>query len=94
MGRVRNCFLIRDPAEVVTSMADFRALAHDPGEGARLAGIPQLARIFDKAWALEGRAPLVIDANDLLADPPGVLTLLRGRRHPLRSGAADYLGTR
>jgi hypothetical protein len=74
MGRVRNCFLIRDPAEVVTSMADFRALAHDPDEGARLAGIPQLARIFDKAWALEGRAPLVIDANDLLADPPGVLS--------------------
>ena len=74
MGRVRNCFLIRDPAEVVTSMADFRALAHDPEEGVRLAGIPQLERIFDKAWALEGRPPLVIDANDLLADPPGVLS--------------------
>ena len=34
-------------------MADFRALAHDPEEGVRLAGIPQLERIFDKAWALE-----------------------------------------
>ena len=74
MGKVRNCFLIRDPAEVITSMAEFRGLAQDPEEGARLAGIPQLERIFDEAWALEGRAPLVIDANDLLADPPGVLS--------------------
>ena len=73
MGKVRNCFLIRDPTEVVTSMADFRALAHDPEEGARLAGI-LLERIFDEAWAREGQAPLVIDANDLLADPPGVLS--------------------
>ena len=74
MGQVRNCFLIRDPAEVITSMTEFRSLVHDVEEGARLVGIPQLARIFDEAWALEGRAPLVIDANDLLADPKGVLS--------------------
>ena len=74
MGRVRNCFLIRDPAEIIASMTEFRGLTHDVEEGARLVGIPQLARIFDEAWAREGQAPLVIDANDLLADPPGVLS--------------------
>ena len=74
MGKVRNCFLIRDPAEVITSMTEFRGLAHDVEEGARLVGIPQLEHIFDMALALEGQAPLVIDANDLLADPPGVLS--------------------
>ena len=73
MGQVRNCFLIRDPAEVITSMTEFRGLAQDVEESARLVGIPQLERIFDEAWALEGQAPLVIDANDLLADPKGVL---------------------
>ena len=74
MGQVRNCFLIRDPAEVITSMTEFRGLTHDTEESARLVGIPQLERIFDEAWALEGQAPLVIDANDLLADPKGVLS--------------------
>lgn len=74
MGKVRNCFLIRDPAEIIASMTEFRGLTHDVEEGARLVGIPQLARIFDEAWAREGQAPLVIDANDLLADPPGVLS--------------------
>ena len=74
MGKVRNCFLIRDPAEVITSMTEFRGLAHDVEEGARLVGIPQLERIFDMALALEGQAPLVIDANDLLADPSSVLS--------------------
>ncbi|MGB0267961.1 MAG: hypothetical protein ACPF9T_08995 [Pseudomonadales bacterium] len=74
MGRVRNCFLIRDPAEIIASMTEFRGLTHDVEEGARLVGIPQLARIFDEAWAREGQTPLVIDANDLLADPPGVLS--------------------
>ena len=73
-GKVRNCFLIRAPAEVTPSMTDFRGLAHDVEEGARLVGIPQLERIFDMALALEGQAPLVIDANDLLADPSGVLS--------------------
>ena len=74
MGKVRNCFLIRYPAEVIPSMTEFRGLAHDVEEGARLVGIHQLERIFDMALALEGQAPLVIDANDLLADPSGVLS--------------------
>jgi hypothetical protein len=74
MREVRNCFLIRDPAEVITSMAEFRGLAHDVEEGARLVGIPQLERIFDRACEIEDGPPLVIDANDLLADPVRVLS--------------------
>ena len=74
MRGVRNCFLIRDPAEVITSMAEFRGLEHDVEEGARLVGIPQLERIFGRACELEGGTPLVIDANDLLENPERVLT--------------------
>ena len=74
MRFVRNCFLIRDPAEVITSMSEFRGLHQDVEEGARLVGIPQLERIFDRACEIEGGAPLVIDANDLLADPVRVLS--------------------
>ena len=78
MHKVRNCFLIRDPAEVITSMTEFRGLEHDVEEGARLVGIPQLERIFDRACELEGGTPLIIDANDLLADPERVLTSFCG----------------
>ena len=73
MAEVRNCFLIRNPSEVIVSMAEFRNLEHDVEEGASLVGIPQLERIFDRACELEQEPPLVIDANDLLSNPAGIL---------------------
>lgn len=73
MREVRNCFLIRNPIEVIASMAEFRDLETDPEEGARLVGIPQLERIYDIAFEIEDSPPLVIDANDLLADPTRIL---------------------
>ena len=78
MADVQNTFLIRHPAAVIRSMAGFRAL--QPGaalplaEAARLVGIPQLERIYDRAGELIGGTPPVIDADDLLRDPPGVLS--------------------
>ncbi len=72
MTEVRNCFLIRHPAEVITSMSDFRDLTLDVEEGAKLAGIPQLERIFDAACEIE--PPLVVDVNDLLSDPTRILS--------------------
>ncbi len=75
MRQVRNCFLIRNPIEVIASMAHFRDLEQDAEEGARLVGIPQLERIYDYACEIEDSPPLVIDANDLLRDPKRILGL-------------------
>ena len=76
MQSVRNCFLIRDPAEVVLSMSEFRTLAHTDQasleDAARLVGIPQLRRIFDRALTLDEQ-PVVLDVNDVLKEPGSVL---------------------
>jgi len=71
-------FLIRDPREVVASMAEFRDLEHvyhhqGATAAAALVGIVQLGRVFDRASALGVRAPLVIDANDVLRNPGAIL---------------------
>ena len=77
MGEMCNCFLIRNPAEVIASMSAFRAL--EPAqlgnveEAAKLVGIPQLRRIFDLACEVNGGIPPVIDANDVLLNPAQVL---------------------
>jgi hypothetical protein len=65
MAGLRHAFLIRDPARVISSYARVRA---DP-ELADL-GFEQQARIFRRF------AGPVVDADDLLRDPPGVLARL------------------
>ncbi len=67
MSGMRNCFLIRSPSEVIQSMSEFREIS------AEMVGIPQLRRIFTLARELCGEIPPVIDANDVLKDPRGVL---------------------
>ncbi len=71
MDEVENCFLIRDPREVIASYADVRdeVTAED-------VGIVQQAEIFDFVTARRGRPPTVIDARDLLDDPGGLLRAL------------------
>lgn len=71
-------FLIRDPREVVASMTEFRDLEqvyHQRGAAAaaELVGVVQLGRLYDRASALGVRAPLVIDANDVLRNPDAIL---------------------
>ena len=77
MRHLRNCFLIRHPAEVIASMASFRDLLpkHDADveAAALLAGFPQLERIFDHASAITTEPIVVIDANDVLESPGDVL---------------------
>jgi hypothetical protein len=77
MHEVRNCFLIRNPAEVIVSMSQFRNLepggTQDLEAAAKLVGIPQLRRIFDRACEISDGIPLVIDANDVLRDPRRIL---------------------
>ncbi|MBZ8132111.1 sulfotransferase family protein [Afifella sp. IM 167] len=71
MGACRHAFLIRHPARVLASYARKRA---DPV----LAdiGFVEQAELFEMASELCGRRPPVVDADDLLADPRGILTAL------------------
>jgi hypothetical protein len=64
----KHAFLIRHPARVLASYAAKR-------ENVTLddLGFVQQERIFREAQQIAGRNPPVVDADMLLADPPGVL---------------------
>ena len=74
LAEVENCFLIRDPAEVAASYARKR-------ENPTLQdlGYPQQWEIFEATRKRIGRAPPVLDARDVLADPRRLLGLLCDR---------------
>jgi len=65
---VVNCFLIRDPREMLTSLA---SKLDRPTLGDT--GLPQQMEIFEQVRRRTGSAPPVIDARDVLTDPRGVL---------------------
>ena len=64
LDQVTNCFLIRDPEQVVASFTIQR-----PDAAAWELGFEQQARLFDHVCARLGHAPPVIDAADVLKDP-------------------------
>lgn len=71
LDEVSNCFLIRDPREVIASYSRTRAnVVIDD------VGIVQQAEIFEYVSARSNRAPAVIDARDVLEDPESALELL------------------
>ena len=66
-----NCFLIRDPARVLASYADRRAdVTLDD------LGFPQQTRLFEHVRERAGGTPPILDADDVLADPRGMLMQL------------------
>jgi hypothetical protein len=71
LGQVTNCFLIRDPREVITSYIkkNYEPTAHD-------LGFPQQAEIFEWVRSHVGSAPPVLDACDVLRNPRKSLSLL------------------
>ena len=71
LGALRNCFLIRSPAQVIASYTRVRS---EPSLDDL--GLPQQWRLFTHVRDQTGRIPPVIDAADLLRDPPGVLRAL------------------
>jgi len=76
MGRdwlagLTNCFLIRDPAEVIAS---YTKKNEDPT--LEDVGFVQQADIFDWERERSGKVPPVIDARDVLQDPERTLRLL------------------
>ena len=64
LGLVTNCFLIRDPREVIASYARVRTTPTIDD-----VGILQQAEIFEWVQLRTGRTPLVLDARDVLQDP-------------------------
>jgi len=71
LDRVTNCFLIRDPEQVVASFTIQR-----PDAAAWELGFEQQARLFDHVCDRSSHAPPVIDAADVLKDPRGTLSAL------------------
>lgn len=71
LDQVANCFLIRDPGEVITSYLQKNA---DPT--VEDLGFPQQREIFDWVQQRTGKTPPVLDAKDVLNDPRRVLGLL------------------
>ena len=68
LQKVNNCFLIREPREVITSL-----VKHVPDATLADTGFPQQAEIFDLVRDRTGATPPVIDARDVLNDPRRVL---------------------
>lgn len=71
LDQVTNCFLIRDPEQVVASFTIQR-----PDAAAWELGFEQQSRLFDHVCDKLGHAPPVIDAADVLKDPRGTLSVL------------------
>ncbi len=71
LASLTNCFLIRDPAEVIAS---YVRKNDDPT--VKDLGFIQQAEIFDWVRVRSGKIPPVIDARDVLQNPERTLTLL------------------
>ena len=71
MAHCKNVFLIRHPARVMRSYA--RKM-----EKVTLGaiGFPQQLSLFENAKGIESRPPLVVDSDDILNDPEGLLRAL------------------
>jgi Sulfotransferase domain len=69
--QVTNCFLIRDPAEVIASY-----IKKNREPTVTDLGVVQQAEIFDFVHRRTNSVPLVIDADDVLRDPERMLRLL------------------
>lgn len=73
MAGCRNVFLIRHPARVLASYARKRDAVTVSD-----IGFLQQEELYDQACRLTGMEPPVVDADDLLADPRGILQALCG----------------
>jgi hypothetical protein len=66
-----NAFLIREPTEMITSLAKVT-----PNPRIEDTGLPQQAALFEQVREWEGKTPPVVDARDVLTDPRRMLGLL------------------
>ena len=70
-ANLQHCFLIRDPAYVIASY-----LQKMPSVDVSDIGIVRQWELFQELQALTGTPPAVIDSDDVLSDPGGVLEQL------------------
>ena len=68
---VRNCFLIRDPSDMITS---FIKIIPTPTPADL--GLPQQVRLFEHVRDRLGHIPAVLDSKDVLRNPKGMLMAL------------------
>ncbi len=68
LAQMTHAFLIRDPAKTISSMYD-----KWPDFDEREVGFPEQRALFDLLWALNGTPPPVIDSDDLLENPEGMV---------------------
>ena len=73
LAHFEHAFLIRDPAKTIPSMHDKWPDFHE-GE----VGFAEQRALFEILWALHGAPPPVIDSDDLLDDPAGVVEAFCG----------------
>jgi hypothetical protein len=71
MQQLTNCFLIRDPREMITSF-----IKHVPDATLPDTGYPQQMEIFNLVRQWTGKIPPVIDSKDVLNKPRETLSLL------------------
>lgn len=71
LTEVTNCFLIREPREMLVSY-----LKKMPHPSLADTGYPQLQDLFRHVRTVTGRVPPVVDSRDVLTDPRRVLGLL------------------
>jgi len=71
LSALRHVFLIREPAEMLTSLVRIT-----PSPRLEDTGLPQQVELFEAEARRTGKRPPVVDSRDLLEDPAGVLTAL------------------
>lgn len=71
MRELSNCFLIRNPREMITSF-----IKHVPDPTLDDTGYPQQAEIFELVRGWTGKIPPVVDSRDILTNPRGILAQL------------------
>lgn len=68
LAELTNCFLIREPREMLTSLIEFI-----PEPRVEDTGLPQQVRTFEALRNRTGDIPPVLDARDVLQDPRALL---------------------
>jgi hypothetical protein len=71
LGALVHAFLIREPREMLLSLAKVT-----PHPSALDTGLPQQLELLEEIERRTGRTPPVIDARDVLGDPPALLVRL------------------
>lgn len=71
MKDVVNCFLIRDPKDMILSYTKVNS-----NLSMHLLGLEEQYELFEYVTKINGRAPPVVDSKDILLDPRKTLSLL------------------